>query len=285
VFVRANGAWAQQGSKLVGTGAVGTALQVYSVALSNDGNTAITGGPSDNNGTSGASWIFTRSGGTWSQQGNKLIGTGASAGGAGQGISVSLSADGNTAVSGGDGDNGDLGAAWVFTRNGSSWSQFGPKLVGTGTVGLALEGHSVALSADAKTLVLGGYYDNGQIGATWVFAQPGAGLGASTHDFNGDARSDILWRDGGGNVAQWLMNGGTIAATSVIGTIPPSWSVVGQRWPGRHSLARWRRQRCGVADERRYGVLRGHHRQYSGELVGGRHGRLRRQQQGRYSVA
>jgi hypothetical protein len=40
--------FAEQGPKLVGTGAVGFAHQGYSVSLSGDGNTAIVGGPSDN---------------------------------------------------------------------------------------------------------------------------------------------------------------------------------------------------------------------------------------------
>jgi hypothetical protein len=47
----------QQGPKLVGTGAVGTALQGYFVALSADGNTAIVGGPGDNSHI-GAAWVF-----------------------------------------------------------------------------------------------------------------------------------------------------------------------------------------------------------------------------------
>src|SRR5262249_37756924 len=36
----------------------------------------IVGGPSDDSGT-GAVWIYTRSGGVWTQQGSKLVGTGA----------------------------------------------------------------------------------------------------------------------------------------------------------------------------------------------------------------
>jgi hypothetical protein len=227
VFTRSGGNWTQQGSKLVGSGAVGNSYQGFSVALSGDGNTAILGGTADNGGV-GASWIFTRSGSSWSQQGNKLVGTGA-VGNAVQGSSVSLSADGSTAVAVGYNDNGGTGAAWVFTRSGSSWTQQGAKLVGTGANGNAYQGYSVALSADARTLVVGGQEDNAGKGAVWVFAQPGAGLSAATHDFNGDGRSDILWRDGGGNVAQWLMNGSTITGNSVIGTIPASWSVVGQR--------------------------------------------------------
>src|SRR6516225_7749135 len=107
----------EQRPKLVGTGAVGEANQGMSVALSADGNTAIVGGPGPNNadrdrspvvGPVGAAWVFTRSGSIWTQQGNKLVGSGASEPPLppGQGMSVALSADGNTAVVGGWGAEG-----------------------------------------------------------------------------------------------------------------------------------------------------------------------------------
>src|SRR5262249_57844534 len=112
VVTGSGGVWTQQGAKLVGNGnpALGS-----SVALSGDGNTAITGGPQDNNGL-GAAWVFTRSGGVWTQQGDKLVGTGAVGPlNVGQGTSVALAAGGNTAIVGGPGDNNTLvGAAWVF---------------------------------------------------------------------------------------------------------------------------------------------------------------------------
>jgi hypothetical protein len=63
----------------------------------------------------GATWVFTRNNGVWTQQGSKLVGTGA-VGKAHQGISVALSADGNTAISGGESDNSGVGAAWVFVQ-------------------------------------------------------------------------------------------------------------------------------------------------------------------------
>jgi hypothetical protein len=131
VFIRSGGTWSQQ-AKLFGNGAVGAAQQGTSVALSADGNTAIVGGPNDTS-NAGAAWVFTRSGGTWSQQGNKLVGSGA-IGSAFQGGSVTLSADGNTAVVGGPQDNSFAGAAWVFTRSGGTWNQEA-KLVGTGAIG------------------------------------------------------------------------------------------------------------------------------------------------------
>src|SRR5215470_2020185 len=50
-----------------------------------------------------------------------------------QGLTVALSADGNTAIVGGPADNNQIGAAWVFTRWGAAWSQQA-KLVGTGVL-------------------------------------------------------------------------------------------------------------------------------------------------------
>ena len=83
-----------------------------------DANTAIVGGPGNRdfepNGAVGGAWVFTQSGGTWSQQAT-LVGSDAF-GTSGQGFSVALSANGNTAIIGGPYDNGYTGAAWVFVQ-------------------------------------------------------------------------------------------------------------------------------------------------------------------------
>jgi FG-GAP repeat len=108
----------QQGRKLVGTGAAGDAGQGFGVALSSHGNTALVGGGGDGaTFIEGAAWVFTRSGRRWPQQGSKLVGTGSNSH-AGQGYSVALSGDGNTALVGGAyGNRGTAaGAAWVFVR-------------------------------------------------------------------------------------------------------------------------------------------------------------------------
>jgi hypothetical protein len=174
VFTRSSGIWNQQGPKLVGIGSAGKAEQGQSVALSSDGNTAILGGLQDN-GFTGAAWVFTRSNGIWTQQGPKLVGTGA-VGNAEQGRSVALSGDGNTAILGGPSDGGPgqpTGAAWVFVRSNGAWTQLGPKLVGSGAVGGALQGISVALSGDGNTAMLGGHRDNSDAGTAWVFFKCG----------------------------------------------------------------------------------------------------------------
>ncbi len=137
------GAYTQQGSKLVGSDAVGSTFQGFSVTLSSNGDTMIVGGYGDN-GNVGASWVFTRSSRIWTQQDTKLVGTGA-AGIPRQGYSVSLAADGNTALVGGYGDSPG---------------------------GAAGQGQSVSLSGDSSTAALGGSIDQSGIGATWVFTTP-----------------------------------------------------------------------------------------------------------------
>jgi hypothetical protein len=81
------------------------------------------------------------------------------------GSSVALSADGNTALGGGPGG----GAAWVFTRSGSGWTQQGSQLVGTGAVGSSGQGSGVALSGTGNTALVGGFVDNNKTGAAWAF--------------------------------------------------------------------------------------------------------------------
>ena len=45
------------------------------------------------------------------------------------------------------------------------------KLVGTGAVGQAAQGQSVAISGDGNTALVGGPYDNAGIGAAWVYTR------------------------------------------------------------------------------------------------------------------
>ncbi|SPF49700.1 exported hypothetical protein [Candidatus Sulfopaludibacter sp. SbA4] len=176
IYVRgSDGTWSQQGPKLTAHDATGNPQQGRSVAISGDGNTAAVGGFLEPN--LGAAWIYTRTNGTWSQQGPQIVGTGAS-GNPLQGTSVALSQDGGTLLSGGNGDANGVGAAWVFTRANGAWTQKGNKLVGSGAVGRSSQGDAVALSADGSTAIVGGSNDNNAAGAAWVF---GPAAPAATH--------------------------------------------------------------------------------------------------------
>ena len=170
VFIRSGSSWAQQGPKLIGAGASGNSDFGSSVAMSADGNTALVGGPRDNFQpnvfATGAAWIFTRSGSSWTQQGAKLTASDESGGGS-FGRAVALSADGNIALIGAPNDANDGGAAWLFTRAGSTWTQDGAKLTGSGGGGWL--GGAVALSTDGATALVGGYSIYSE--SAWVFAE------------------------------------------------------------------------------------------------------------------
>lgn len=237
VFTRAGNTWVQ-GSNLIGTGFVGPAAgAVYSVALSGDSNTAIVGVPGDN-GEAGAAWIFARSAGAWSQQGGKLVGASA-VGAAQQGSSVAISADGNTTIVGGPYDNNQAGAAWIFTRNGTTWKQQGGKLIGSGAVGAAAQGY-VALSSDGDSALVAGPGDN-NAGAMWVFTRAGSSwsqLGpkiVAPVANSGTGRSVAISSDGTTAIAGAPFegpNGGAWVFTQVGGV----WTAQGSELVGSRSL-------------------------------------------------
>jgi IPT/TIG domain/FG-GAP repeat len=172
VFARNGSSWSQQGDALKGGEAAGFGNLGRSVTLSGDGNTALVGDPADTAYT-GAVWVFGRTGVAWSQLGAKLTG-GAERGDGHFGYSVALSADASAALIGGPIDHEGIGAAWAFTRSGSSFSQQGPKLTGHEEQGEGRFGYSVGLSGDGNKALMGGPGDSGQVGAAWAFARSGS---------------------------------------------------------------------------------------------------------------
>ena len=171
VFTRSNGDWYQQGDKLTVPGATGQTAVGYAVALSADGGTALLGAPYDNAFVGGA-FVFGRSGATWSQQGGELTGSGETGQGF-FGVSVSLAADGGTALIGADTDNGSTGAAFTFARSAGSWSQQGGKITGSGATSNAMFGFDVALAGDGASALIGALEDDGGNGAAWQFGRDG----------------------------------------------------------------------------------------------------------------
>ena len=174
VYVRSvTGVWSPQGGKLTATGETGNGNFGWSVALSANGDLGLIGAPADNGGSGRAFW-FARSGETWSQLSSSGVGTGA-VGNARFGSSVAMSSNGSVALIGGneDGNTGNsnkVGAAWLLTRSGNTWSQSSGKLTGGGEVGPAEFGYAAALSSDGNTALIGGHHDNTDMGAAWVFA-------------------------------------------------------------------------------------------------------------------
>jgi hypothetical protein len=228
----------QQGDSLTGGGEWAGGDFGASVALSADGSTALIGAPSDDFGV-GAAWVFTRTGSTWSQQGNKL--TGAEERGDGEfGTAVALSADGNTALIGGIGDDKDTGAVWVFTRSGSTWSQQGEKLVGSSPEEEGRFGQSVALSGEGTTALIGcgPFYGHG--GGAWIFTRTG-----STWSQQGP-RINPSGEVGEGNFG-----------TSVALSSDASTALIGAPWDNSQTGAAWVFTRSGEEWAQQGGKLTG----------------------------
>ena len=143
-------------------------------ALSADGNTALTGGPFEHH-QAGAAWVYSRTGTTWDEQ-QKIVPTDAKGPyGSFFGANVSLSADGNTALIGGDRDEGGDGAAWVYTRTGGAWSEQ-EKIVPTDETGTGERyfGYYDRLSADGNTALISAPNDGTGAGAVWIYTRTGS---------------------------------------------------------------------------------------------------------------
>ena len=203
VFQRVAGAWSQQAYlKASNTGAgdgfgsrvaVSGDTVVIGAAGEDSAATGINGNQADNSATTaGAAYVFHRSAGVWSQQAYLK----ASNTDAGDAFGISVSVAGDTVVVGAsfessqatgangnqaDNNAGGAGAAYVFQRNGGSWSQQA-YLKASNTESLDTFGASVAVSGDtlivsapwedsSATGVNGNQADNGSIfsGAAYVF--------------------------------------------------------------------------------------------------------------------
>ena len=153
----------------------------YSVSLSNDGNTAIVGAIYEDlgsaNSNAGSAYIFTRSGSTWSQEA-KIEASDAQADDS-FGYSVSLSNDGNTAIVGAyleDTGGTGVGAAYIFTRSGTTWSQEA-KIQSSDIAAYDYFGYSVSLSNDGNTAIIGAVYEETggtNTGAAYIFTRSGS---------------------------------------------------------------------------------------------------------------
>ncbi len=175
VFTRSGTTWSQQAYLKASNTGINNKFG-SSVAI--DGDTAVVGAVAESSTAdqSGAAYVFTRSGATWSQQAYLK----ASNAGAYDNFGNSVAIDGDTLVVGATyeasnatGVNGtdnnsaaNAGAAYVFTRSGVTWSQQA-YLKASNTAAFDQFGYCVALSGD--TIVVGATYEASN--ATGVNAQ------------------------------------------------------------------------------------------------------------------
>ncbi len=141
--------------------------------VSISGDTIVIGSPGNNN--QGAAYVFVRNQGgvdNWGQV-KKLI---ASDGAVGDNFGCSVSISGDTIVVGANGDNSNMGSAYIFSRNQGGTENWGEviRIVASDGVLNDLFGSSVSIFYD--TIVIGAYADNSNQGAAYVYAKNQGGI-------------------------------------------------------------------------------------------------------------
>jgi hypothetical protein len=181
VFVRSGSNWTQQAKLLANDGNAFEHLGT-SASISGDGNTVLLGAHLESDtgtNSNGAVYVYTRSGTTWTQQAKLLANDKATDDNFG--FKTSISSDGNTALIGAHyEDSGGVtanGAAYVFERTGSNWTQQA-KLLATDFDTGDVFGYSVALSSSGNIGLIGAIFESNSgftsNGAAYIFARSGA---------------------------------------------------------------------------------------------------------------
>ncbi|HKC87766.1 MAG TPA: hypothetical protein VKG02_17405, partial [Blastocatellia bacterium] len=165
VFERSGTTWPEQSKLTASDGAAGGSFG-SSVAI--DGDTVVIGALSatiDSKIGQGAAYVFARIGTTWSQQ-QKLT---ASDGAPEDQFGFSVTISGDTVVVGATGDDSFRGAAYVFARIGTTWSEQQKLTASDGASGDRF-GASVAIIFN--TVVVGAPGANSNRGSAYVFMTP-----------------------------------------------------------------------------------------------------------------
>lgn len=163
-FFKSDGVWSQQAG-LTATGGADDDYFGDAVAISSKGTFAVVGAFNHNAGT-GAAYVFVRSGTTWSQQAELTPSHGAD----NDGFGVSVGISGTTVVVGANGVNDDTGAAYIFTRTGTSWSQ---KTEFTASDGADNDTFGFPVSISGTTVLVGAQGHNDYTGSAYIFVHSG----------------------------------------------------------------------------------------------------------------
>ncbi|ACY13647.1 hypothetical protein Hoch_1055 [Haliangium ochraceum DSM 14365] len=146
------------------TAADGAGGDVFGSSVAVSGNTAIVGARSDDG--RGSAYIYVRTGTVWTEQA-KLV---ASDGASGDSFGFSVDLEGDTALIGAFEDDGSAGAAYVFVRSGTVWTEQAKLVAANRSSGAAL-GFAVALAGD--TALLAAPAQDGR-GAVYAFVRSGS---------------------------------------------------------------------------------------------------------------
>ncbi len=180
IFERQGSSWNYQ-TKLFASDKLYYDYFGQSCSISSDGNTVVVGAPlkdPDNLASAGVTYIFTKQGNVWSEQVKLTASDKAKNDYFGQ--SCSVSSDGSIAVVGAPRKNAsdiyEAGAAYVFIKQGSTWSQHA-KLVAEDKSISDYFGQSCSVSGDGNTIVVGSHLEDPDsivnAGSAYIFERQG----------------------------------------------------------------------------------------------------------------
>jgi len=169
VYTLRGGRWAQT-AELTAAKRVRYSSFGLSVALSAAGTTALAGSGAELD--IGAGYVFTLRGGRWAQTAELTASDGAPQDAFG--TALALSASGNTAIAGAPFRGKSIGAVYLFTRRGRTWSQSAEFTDPHAAQGNEF-GSSLAVSGTGGTALAAAPYRNAGAGAVYVFTERGTG--------------------------------------------------------------------------------------------------------------
>jgi len=178
VFVKSGGSWGLEQKLTASDGASGDALGWGGRGVAIDGDYLVAGVLQHQHGGGpycGAAYVFVRSGGQWSEQAELIPSTcGNPAWGFGSAVAIHGSTIVVGAPSSGYGGKSSSGAAFVFVRDGSSWTEQQVLTASDGGTEDYL-GYAVAVFSDLA--MAGAAYEDGSggynIGAAYLFQRSG----------------------------------------------------------------------------------------------------------------
>ena len=176
VFVRNGTTWTQQ-AKLIANDGITDATLGTGVAL--EGNSAVVGAHTDSFNSinyRGSAYVFVRSGTTWTQQAKLIASDGESIDTFGRRVAI----NGDTVLVGASHDdvngNMDQGSAYVFARNGTTWTQQAKLVAGDGTTNDQFSFSDLVIKGD--TIFVGAFFSdvgsNVNQGSVYVFTRFGS---------------------------------------------------------------------------------------------------------------
>jgi len=210
IYTYSSGSW-DTGTKIVADDDQAGDHFGGAVSMSSDGTKVCVGARFDDEGgtDSGAAYVFTYSDGSWSQEAKLLPSDPTVSQRFGGDFLNSISGDGTKVLVGASQRNTLTGVAYIFTYDGSSWSQQEKIQASDGEANAAF-GQNGRISSDGTRVLVGAYTMGASVGAVYIFDYNTL----TDSDFIFDSSTQVFTATGTG-----IVSGSTVQLEGADGTL------------------------------------------------------------------